>query len=250
LCRRSSARPVDANFVNENVYKLAGPRLLGATVTDSAEPAASGFSSPKKRILADLKRRPGASLREIAEGLGVSKVAALKHLARLESEGWVERFLSPEGVGRPRLRFRLRPDAARLFPEAYAELSVWALEFVEERLGRDAVSVLLQQRTHAVADRHRARFEGKTLPARVEELARVRQEGGYMAEVGERRKSSIEMREHNCPILAVAGRYPEACEIERRLFESLLHANVSTTHRVVAGDAVCRFLIRPEARRT
>jgi DeoR family suf operon transcriptional repressor len=210
-----------------------------------AERSLPEVSSPKKRILLTLKRAPDASLRDLAQALGISKVAALKHLVRLESDGLVERSHRPEGVGRPRLRFRLRPGAARLFPEAYANLSLSALEFIERRLGRDAVSVLLQQRVHSVSDENRARFQGRSLPARVEELARVREEGGYMAEVGPRRKGSIEMLEHNCPILAVAGRFPEACEIERRMFEALLRAKVSTTHRVVAGDAVCRFLIRP-----
>ncbi len=71
-----------------------------------------------------------------------------------------------------------------------------------------------------------------------------------MAEVGPRRRGSIEMLEHNCPILAVAERFPEACETERRMFESLLAARVDVAHRVVAGDPVCRFLVRerPEAR--
>jgi len=65
-----------------------------------------------------------------------------------------------------------------------------------------------------------------------------------MAEVAGRRRGSVELREHNCPIIALARQYPEACETERRMFESLLRARVDVSHRVVAGDPVCRFLIR------
>ena len=204
----------------------------------------AGFSSQKREILLLLKRAPDRSLTDIAADLHVSKVAALKHLTSLEREQLVERSYRTSGIGRPRAHFRLSGSSARLFPEAYTQMSLSALAFIEQRLGHAAVVELLQQRAREVADATRARFEGRDLPGKVAELARVRAEGGYMAEMGGRRKGAIEMREHNCPILALAGQYPEACEVERRLFENLLKANVDVSHRVVAGDPVCRFLIR------
>jgi predicted ArsR family transcriptional regulator len=134
--------------------------------------------------------------------------------------------------------------ARRLFPEAYTEMSLAALGLVEERLGRENVVALFQRRARELHERHRDQFAGPELPARVRELARLREEGGYLAEVGRRRAGTTELLEHNCPILAIAGTYPEACEVERRMFEGLLRAEVDVTHRVVAGDGVCRFLIR------
>ena len=65
-----------------------------------------------------------------------------------------------------------------------------------------------------------------------------------MAEHAGRQRGTIAMVEHNCPILAIAERFPEACESERRMFESLLRARIEVSHRVVAGDPVCRFLVR------
>jgi DeoR family transcriptional regulator, suf operon transcriptional repressor len=78
----------------------------------------------------------------------------------------------------------------------------------------------------------------------VEELARIRDEEGYMAEVQSRRSSDLVLLEHNCPILAIAEKYGEACDVERRLFRNLLGTDVLVSHRVVAGDPVCRFLVR------
>src|SRR2546427_112374 len=72
----------------------------------------------------------------------------------------------------------------------------------------------------------------------------TREEGGYMGELGHAGKNVVEMLEHNCPIMAVAETYPEACGVEREMFQSLIRADVETSHRVVAGDPVCRFLIR------
>ena len=66
-----------------------------------------------------------------------------------------------------------------------------------------------------------------------------------MAEAGPRRGFTFELLEHNCPILALAETYGEACEEEQKLFTQLLQARVDVTHRVVAGDRVCRFLTPP-----
>jgi len=202
------------------------------------------FSSPKQGVLTVLKRHPNASLAEVAAALGVSKVAALGHLQRLESEGFVGRSYQSGHVGRPRVLFRLTERGTTLFPHGYTEMSLCALEFIERRLGRAAVAELLSQRAGEVADRNWTRLRDGSLPSRVTELARIRTEGGYMAEVAGRRRGSVELLEHNCPILAIAKRFPEACETERRLFESMLKADVDVSHRVVAGDPVCRFLIR------
>ena len=207
-------------------------------------PPISGHSAPKRGILLLLKQHPDTSLEEVARKLGVSKVAALGHLTKLESNGLVERSYLAGRVGRPRVLFRLAPAASSLFPQGYAEMSLFALEFVERRLGRNAVAELLSQRAVDVTDRHRAQVGRGPLPQRVQALAQIRSEGGYMAEVGSRTRGSVELLEHNCPIFAIAGRYPEACETERRMFETLLHANVEVSHRVVAGDGVCRFLVR------
>ena len=213
---------------------MAGPMVKG------------GFSSQKREVLLLLKRQPGASLAEVAAGLGISKVAALHHLVALEGDRLVQREYRHAGVGRPTAHFRLSEGSSPLFPEAYTRMSVCALRFVEARLGRSAVGELLQQRAHEILDAEHRRFRDGKLPAKVAELARVRTEGGYMAEVGTRRRTSVEMLEHNCPILAIATEFPEACEVERRMFETLLGANVEVAHRVAAGDAVCRFLVRPK----
>jgi predicted ArsR family transcriptional regulator len=214
-------------------------------MTKPLPPVASGYSSAKRAILDVLKQHPGASLQEVAERLGISKAAALGHLPSLESEGLVVRSYQGGRVGRPRVTFRLTDRASALFPQGYTEMSLCALEFIERRLGPDAVTQVLQERAHELEDRHRGRLGQPALQDRVRELVRIRTEGGYMAESGGRTRGSFEIREHNCPILALAARFPAACETERRMFEEMLGARVDVQHRMAAGDSVCRFLIRP-----
>lgn len=217
-------------------------------MTGAVSRATAPAAGPRKALLDRLKREPDRSLAELAHGMGVTKPAALRHLTELEREGWVERGRRVGKVGRPSAVFRLTPRARSLFPQAYASMSVCALRFIERRLGRPGVVALLRERAREIREHEGARFQGGALPERVAELVRLREEGGYMAEQGARRGSTFEVQEHNCPILALAEQYGEACEEEQRLFEQLLRARVDVTHRVVAGDPVCRFLIRPEGR--
>ena len=213
------------------------------TTPSSSEPP--GFSSAKRELLVLLKQRPDLSLAELAAERGISKVAVLHHLSVLEDQGLVDRSYEHSPVGRPAVHFRLSQKSAQIFPQAYTQMSLTALDYIEKHLGREAVVGMLQERAHDLADQNRSRLAAPDLRERVQELVRLRSEGGYMAEVGGKRGSAVEMREANCPILAIAGQFPEACEVERRMFESMLNAKVSTSHRVVAGDPICRFLIRP-----
>jgi DeoR family suf operon transcriptional repressor len=204
----------------------------------------SSFSATKKRVLLLLKRGGSASLGDLAGTLRISKMATLKHMNALEGKGLVERFFPPGGRGRPRVFFRLTKRSTPLFPEAYAHMTGTALDFIERKLGRGAVEDLLKQRAQELYERNRGQLENLDLRGRVEQLAKIRDEGGYMAEVGSARKNTFELLEHNCPIYAVADKYWEACAVERDLFQKLLRADVETSHRVVAGDPTCRFLIR------
>lgn len=196
-----------------------------------------------------LKRAPSTSLAEVARELGVSRAAAWKHLAALEGQGLVEREYRRGGRrGRPAVVYRLADSSRRLFPEAYAQMSLSALAFIERRVGRSAVTEMLEERADALRGQHARRLTGRDLPGRVEALARIRDEEGYMASATRPGKAGQELLEHNCPILAIAERYGEACDIERRLFRDLLRADVTVSHRVVAGDPVCRFWVRRPAR--
>ena len=208
--------------------------------------APKGASSPRQRILLYLQQSPDATLRSVASAHGVSRTAAWKHLAELESEGLVERRYRQGPRGRPHACYRVVPTSRLPFPGAYAELSLNALRFIERGMGRSAVRAMLEERAQELRAKHSSRLLHRDLGGKVGELARIRDEEGYVAAHRRCGRSAFELLEHNCPILAIAARYGEACEVERRLFGDLLGAPVTVSHRAVAGDAVCRFLVRPK----
>lgn len=220
---------------------------MDPTTADSAG-ALPSFASTKREILLSLKRDGETDLETLAHRLRLSKMAVYRHIKDLEASGLIERSSKRSGVGRPRLTLKLAPGASSIFPKAYASITCAALEFIEKKMGREAVEAALRSRQTKVLPEYERKVQSDDLGGRVHELALLRDQEGYMAEVRVGAKGRYEMLEYNCPILAVAEQYWEACEVENELFRRVLKADVDTTHRVVAGDHVCRFLIRPRGR--
>jgi predicted ArsR family transcriptional regulator len=206
----------------------------------------TSFSSTKRQILVILKRVGEIDLATLADELGITKMGVLNHINELEELDIIERFKLRQGVGRPRLAIRLAPNSTDIFPKAYSSVTCSVLEFVEDQLGRRAVYDALKKRQRDIQDDYEERLKGLDFADTIKKLSNFRDEEGYMVELNMvPGSSSYELLEYNCPILNVADQYSEACSVEREMFEELLNAKVETTHRTVAGDHVCRFLIRP-----
>ncbi len=206
------------------------------------------FGSTKREILLILKREGQSDLQTLADRLHISKMATHKHVQDLEERGMVKRTPLRGTKGRPRLMAQLAPGSQGLFPKAYAGVTCAALAYIEEKLGRKGVEEALLRRQTETVKTYRDQVYAETLPARVHQLSELRDREGYMAEDHRAGPSKFEILEHNCPIIAIAQNYWEACTVEREMFQKVLGANVETTHRVVAGAYVCRFLITPKRR--
>src|SRR3989449_10953076 len=206
------------------------------------------FGSTKREILLILKREGQSDLQTLAQHLRISKMAVHKHAQELEERGLIERIPVRGTTGRPRLALRLAPSATSLFPRAYAGVTCAALAYIEEKLGRKGVEEALRRRQSQTLVGYKEKVDADSLAGRVEQLTMLRDQEGYMAEEKKAGPSKYEILEHNCPIIAIAEDYWQACTVENEMFRKVLDANVETTHRVVAGANVCRFLITPKRR--
>ncbi|MHA2251742.1 MAG: helix-turn-helix transcriptional regulator [Candidatus Kariarchaeaceae archaeon] len=210
----------------------------------------TSFSSTKRQILVILKREGEIDLTSLSKELGITKMGVLNHIKDLEEMEIIERFEKRGGVGRPRLAIRLAPNSSDIFPKAYAAITCSMLDFIEEELGPDAVLSALKRRQKIVLGEYQKEMEGKNFPEKVKMLAKLRDKEGYMVELKLMPGGlSFEFLEYNCPILAVAEQYAESCVVEQELFAELLDASVITSHRTVAGDSVCRFLINKNSKK-
>ncbi|HEX2068407.1 MAG TPA: hypothetical protein VHF08_06860 [Nitrososphaeraceae archaeon] len=217
-------------------------------ITTKLENIAEGFSEPKKKLLYYLKVMQQAGLEELANVMKVSRMAVHKHLGLLQQRGLVEAVETRGHVGRPRMVYQLTSQSKTVFPKSYSAIATHALDFIERNMGKEAVEKVLRERQSELFDQYYKRLKGLDFDKQVKELARIRDEEGYIAESKKESKSGgggkYVLLEYNCPIIHIAEKHWEACSTETELFEKLLGADIETTHRAAKGDLVCKFIIK------
>ena len=226
-------------------------------ITRNLQNIANGFSEPKKKLLYYLKVMQQAGLEELANVMKISRMAVHKHLTLLQKRGLVESIETRGHVGRPRMVYQLTSQSKTVFPKSYSAIATHALNFIERNMGKEAIEKVLRERQSELFDQYYERLKNLDFDERVKELARIRDEEGYMAESKKTSKSSGSrsgggsrgggkhiLLEYNCPIIHIAEKHWEACSTETELFEKLLGADIETTHRAAKGDLICKFLIK------
>jgi predicted ArsR family transcriptional regulator len=211
------------------------------------ENIADGFSESKKKLLYYLKVMQQAGLEELANVMKVSRMAVHKHLRLLQQRGLVEAVETRGRVGRPRMMYQLTSQSKTVFPKSYSAIATHALDFIERNMGEEAVKKVLHERQNELFDQYYKRLKYLDFDKQVKELARIRDEEGYIAESKKGSKSGsgkYVLLEYNCPIIHIAEKHWEACSTETELFEKLLGADIETTHRAAKGDLICKFIIK------
>jgi predicted ArsR family transcriptional regulator len=197
--------------------------------------------STRLAVLRLLKTHGAQTAGELAAALGVSAVAVRKHLDALEREGALAVELVHQPLGRPAYRYSLTERADSYFPQRHRELLLGMLAALDGEDPR-AVERLLDACSAALRPRYVGRLAGKPLPEQVAELARLREEEGYLTSV-ERDGDVLTLREYHCPIRDVAERYPAVCRCEQELFRELLGGTIEFAASLREGAPACLYRI-------
>ncbi len=219
--------------------ELAPSETAGTTVGLNALGAGRGA------VLGAIKQAGEASALQIASAIGVTVGAARQHLAALEDEGLVAHRDERPGPGRPRRRYCLAPAAEALWPKRYGQLANQLLGFVQQD-SPELVERVFERRGGDRLQRARGRLDGLSFANRVQELTRILDEDGYLAECELAGDGSWLVVEHNCAILDVAVRYGAACTSELAFLRAAMpDAAIERTKHKMAGDFVCAYRVRP-----
>ncbi|MCK9248719.1 MAG: ArsR family transcriptional regulator [Solirubrobacteraceae bacterium] len=203
------------------------------------------LSPARRALLVALRKLDEASVDDLARGLDVTPGAVRQQLQVLAASGLVDHRDERRGPGRPRRLHRLTAAADALFPQAYGDLTTELLGYVDDE-DPALVERLFARRRDARIDRTRRRLGDLSGPERVDALARILDEDGYLAEAEPLADGGWRIREHNCAILAVAGRHPQACSSEIDFLRAVLpDADVRRVSHIVSGDHACVYEVRP-----
>lgn len=204
----------------------------------------SGHKGLRAQILVELKRSQPLTARELAQRHGVTSAAIRRHLKELLAEGLLLYRQERRGKGAPAFVYRLSPLGEELFPRRYDEALTAALAFVERNGGRDAVRRFFSERFAQAAESLKPKLSRATLQERLEAVAGLLSEQGFMAEWSAE-SGGLRIAEHNCAVQAVAQRYPEICEEERRFLQEVLGAPVERRQHIPSGCNACEYAVEP-----
>jgi predicted ArsR family transcriptional regulator len=200
----------------------------------------------RRRIVKLLKTEGPMDSASLAARLKVTPMAVRQHLYALQQEKLVSAEERRVPLGRPAKYWHLTRDADRLFPDAYAELNVALIDALGDAFGPAGVQRLLDARlTRQQADYSAKIPASAPLAKKVRQLARVRSEEGYMAEVKRDGRTGFLFIENHCPICAAATACQGFCATELDLFRKVLGPGVTVerAEHIVSGDRRCAYRI-------
>jgi predicted ArsR family transcriptional regulator len=200
----------------------------------------------RRRIVKLLKTEGPLDAATLARSIGVSPMAIRQHLYILQDEKIVMAKEHRVPLGRPAKFWELTRDADRLFPDAYAELSVSLIDALNDAFGPNGLQRILELRTARQRASYSARI-APTMPLRkkLQKLAEIRSEEGYMAEVQVEEGGHYLFIENHCPICAAATVCTGFCANELALFRTILQpgTKVERVEHILAGERRCAYRI-------
>lgn len=215
-------------------------------MTRRASPRASSSpesteATPADRIANTLRQRGPSTAAEISREHGCGVVAVRAQLRNMEASGFVTRSTERRAIGRPVSRYALTSDAESFFPKRYDQFAERLVEAVVQEFGEEGLERILARWEDSLLRRFETALPAEP-NARLEALAAHQCEHGFMASV-RRDEDGVALIERNCPIAAVAARYPQICEHEAALFSRTLKWKATLRACQATGDAVCVFQI-------
>jgi len=212
-----------------------------------APPAAlladAGFGPTRRRLLETLKRRGAATLHELGGLLALSRETLREHVQALAAEGLVVRAgTRRHGPGRPEVLYGLTPRADALFPQRESQILADLAAHLLTRGGEGQLKRFFDERAARRLKAGRARLAGLKGRKRLEEVARILAEEGYMAEVADGT-----LRLAHCPLMGVVAVTRLPCRAELAMVEKLVGSRLRRIAYLPDGGLSCSYRTKRQA---
>jgi predicted ArsR family transcriptional regulator len=204
--------------------------------------------STADKILNLIKRNTRVTAALVAETLSITKEGARQHLLKLENSQLIIGAAKSEGVGRPITYYSLTEKGLAKFPDAHAQVTVELLNSVKHLLGENALDLLITDREQQTYKRYEEALNRySTIESRLERLAQLRTDEGYMAE-WKKDEDVYYLIENHCPICAAATECQGFCRAELKNFRQLIgdEYHMERVKHIIKGENRCSYKIIPK----
>ncbi len=203
-----------------------------------------GLGESQQRILEHLKRRQSSTIPAIAADLDLNVETIRTHMRALGSDDLVKRVGSRRsGPGRPEILYGLTDAAEPWFPnresDILRELTAYLQEAGESGIVNDFFADYVGRRRAAAM----SRVQDLSGEERLQEVARILTEDGFMAEVQTDDEGRRVLRLPHCPLRHVVDVTKAPCSAELSYVRELLGERLARVSYIPAGDAACCYTI-------
>jgi DeoR family suf operon transcriptional repressor len=201
------------------------------------------MQASREQILSYLHRKGRATVKEMAQLLGLTPTGVRQHLTVLERDGLIEAHEVRGHVGRPAYVYSLTERGQAYFPANYAMLANLLLEELRTMAGAEALQRLLRRVSSRMADQYSERILGRGLEERVNAAAQVLREHGCEVKV---RNGDGEyfIEQCTCPYPEVARHHSAVCALEVDFVQRMTGADARLVASLLRGDPACTYRVR------
>lgn len=200
----------------------------------------------KEEIVQILKRNGEQTVGSLAEFLEITEMAVRRHLSKLEKEQVIQSKMVRQHVGRPTYVYGLSQKGEDSFPKDYKQFSLGMLEDLEKIGDETLVNAVLKARTNRMEEQLQRRVSRQDhVLQKLREVAVIQEENGYMVQVKQEEENSYILQKQNCPLKAIAEKYPQLCLEEENMYKRLFSdENVKVLSNMCDGDCHCSYHIQ------
>ncbi|WP_394199801.1 helix-turn-helix transcriptional regulator [Shewanella waksmanii] len=201
-----------------------------------------------ERIIEFIKLNGPATAKVLATEFSLTTMGVRQHLQSLEDDGMLTYEDKKAARGRPTRYWGLTTSSNKYFPDRHDDLTSQLIESVVTVFGDGGLEQLIAHREQKSFELYSERLHSKSgLENKLQELANIRTEEGYVANV-EFDGRCYWLLENHCPICAAATRCLNFCRSELALFQSLLsdEAIVTREEHIIEGARRCAYKVTPK----
>ncbi|MGF1711626.1 transcriptional regulator [Vibrio kagoshimensis] len=199
------------------------------------------------KILQTIKRQGAVTAKQLSEAFGMTTMGARQHLQSLEDDGILAFHDVKVKVGRPTRHWSLTQKGHGQFSDRHGELTIQFIDAVEHLFGKEGLEkVTAEREAHTFKQYQEALSHCSDLPSKLQTLADLRENEGYMAELIDENDHYI-LIENHCPICKAAIRCPSLCQSELNIFKELLsgECEVTRSEHIIEGKRRCTYTLTP-----
>jgi predicted ArsR family transcriptional regulator len=203
--------------------------------------AGAGLGASQRALVQVLKTRGAAAVPELAGAVGLNVETVRHHVQQLMALGVVERQGTRRaGPGRPEVVYVLAGAADALFPRREGEVLRALARHLKETGQERVLESFFESYIGARRAEAHARVSGLDGEARLQEVARILTELGFMAEL-EERDGGGRLRLCHCPMRELVEETTIPCRAELGFIRELLGERLARLSYIPAGDRSCTY---------